>query len=240
MRQVPATAGRLDEVAIVIPEGTAAPARIPPDIFAAAADAYAAGRRLDMQSLARRMGVGRATLYRRAGNREDLLDEVLWWRARRLLAEQVQLSSGLTGVARITSVITGVLHSIERDRPLRTFLESDPEAALRMLTGPRSTVQRGMAGALENLIELERRRGAFTADLDTPTLAYAIVRICEAFLYSDVIADRARDIGRAVTVIKALLAGLDRGRFDPAGSATILTESARPGRSIPIRSAPER
>lgn len=200
------------EATFVVPEGTAVPARVPADVFAAAADAYAAGRRLDMQSLARRLGVGRATLYRRAGNRAVLLDEVLWWRARRLLAEQVQATAELAGVARITAVIAGVLEAIERDRPLRTFLETDPELALRILTGTRSTVQRGMAGALQNLIELERGRNAFEAGLDTPTLAFAILRICEAFLYADVIADRPRDISRAVTVIDALLTGLDLGQ----------------------------
>jgi AcrR family transcriptional regulator len=202
----------VDEAVLVVPEGTAAPGRVPPDIFAAATAAYVAGRRLDMQSLARDLGVARATLYRRAGNREALLDEVLWWRARRLLASQVRESSALSGRARITAVIAGVLHAVEGDRPLRSLLESDPEAALRILTGTRSTVQRGMAAALEALIELERSRGAFAAGLDTPTLAYAIVRICEAFLYADVIADRPRDIGRAITVIEALLAGVDLAR----------------------------
>jgi AcrR family transcriptional regulator len=203
------------DVGIVVPQGTGPPAWIPADLFAAAADAFATSHRLDMQSLARALGVARATLYRRAGNRETLLDEVLWWRARRLLAEQVQATGHLTGAARISAVVALALRSIERDRPLRALIESDPETALRMLTGTRSTVQRGMTGALENLINLERDRGSFAADLDTPTLAYAIVRICESFLYSDLIADRARDIGRAVTVIEALLAGLDLSRRAP-------------------------
>jgi hypothetical protein len=39
--------------------------------------------------------------------------------------------------------------------------------------------------------------------------AFAIVRVSEGFLYSGVIADRAPDIGRAVTVIEPLLRGLD-------------------------------
>ncbi len=208
----PKVACDADDVSVVVPEGTAAPASIPADVFAAAADAYAAGRRLDMQSLARRLGVARATLYRRAGNRERLLDEVLWWRGRRLLAMQVRATRERDGVARITAVIVGVLRSIERDRALRAFVETDPEAALRILTGTRSTVQRGMSRALENLIDLERARGTFVTDLDTPTLAYAVMRICEAFLYADLIADRARDVGRAATVIEALLAGLDVGR----------------------------
>jgi AcrR family transcriptional regulator len=198
-----------DDVRAVVPQGITAPVTVPADIFMAAVDAYVSGQRLDMQSLARRAGVGRATLYRRVGNREQLLDEVVWWRARRLLADQVQATAALAGVPRITAVIGGVLGAIESDKPMRAFLESDPEAALRILTGMRSTVQNGMTGALENLIDLERRRGAFEADLDTRTLAYAIVRICEGFLYADVIADRSADIGRAITVIEALLLGLD-------------------------------
>jgi AcrR family transcriptional regulator len=198
-----------DDIRRVLPQGTQPPAMVPAHIFTAAVDTFVAGHRLDMRSLARRIGVARATLYRRAGNREQLLDQVLWWRARRLLADQVRASADLTGTDRLTAVIAGVLHAIGADHPVRMFLESDPETALRLLTGRGSTVHQGMAKALENLIDLERGRGAFDASLDTPTLAFAIVRVSEGFLYSDVIADRAPDIGRAVTVIEALLRGLD-------------------------------
>jgi AcrR family transcriptional regulator len=201
---------RIDDVHAILPGGAAVPAGIPAEIFAAAVDTFAAGQRLDMRSLARRVGVGRATLYRRAGNRERLLDELLWWRARRLLVDQVQASAELAGTGRLVAVVGGVLRAIARDRPLRAFLESDPETALRLLTGSRSTVHRGMATALEKLIDLERKRGCFDPSLDTPTLAYAITRISEGFLYADVIADHAPDVDRARTVIEALLAGLDR------------------------------
>jgi AcrR family transcriptional regulator len=198
-----------DDVGRVLPEGTGTPATIPGPIFTAAVDTFVAGQRLDMRSLARRVGVARATLYRRAGNREQLLDQVLWWRARRLLADQVRASADLTGTDRLTAVIGGVLHAIGADRPVRIFLESDPETALRVLTGSRGTVHQGMAATLENLIDLERGRGAFDASLDTPTLAFAIVRLADGFLYSDVMADRASGVGRAVIAIEALLRGLD-------------------------------
>jgi AcrR family transcriptional regulator len=198
-----------DDVSRVLPQGTRTPATIPGPIFAAALDTFLAGQRLDMRSLAQRTGVARATLYRRAGNREQLLDQVLWWRARRLLADQVRASAHLTGTDRLTAVIGGVLRAIGADRPVRMFLESDPETALRVLTGSRSTVHQGMATALENLIDLERGRGGFDASLDTPTLAFAIVRVADGFLYTDVIADRGPGIGRAVIAIEALLRGLD-------------------------------
>src|SRR5579864_1497776 len=200
----------LDDIRVVLPGGAAAPAGIPAEIFTAAVDTFVAEQRLDMRSLARRLGVARATLYRRAGNRERLLDEMLWWRARRLLADQVQATASLAGTERLVAVIGGVLRAIAKDRPLRAFLESDPETALRLLTGAQSAAHRGMASALEKLIDLERGRGCFDASLDTPTLAYAILRISEGFLYADVVADRAPDIDRAATVIEAFLAGLDR------------------------------
>jgi AcrR family transcriptional regulator len=199
----------IDDVARVLPQGTGMPATIPGPIFAAAVDTFVTGQRLDMRSLARRVGVARATLYRRAGNREQLLEQVLWWRARRLLADQVRASAHLAGTDRLTAVVGGVLRAIGADRPVRMFLESEPETALRVLTGSRSTVHRGMAAALENLIDAERSRGAFDASLDTPTLAFAIVRVADGFLYSDVIADRASGAGRAIIVIEALLRGLD-------------------------------
>jgi AcrR family transcriptional regulator len=212
----PARGSGDDEVRIVLPEGTGVPVSVPAHIFAAAVDTFSSGQRLDMRSLARRIGMARATLYRRVGNREQLLDQVLWWRARRLLAEQVRASACLAGTERLTALIGGVLHAIGADRPLRAFLESDPETALRILTGRHSTVHQGMAASLENLIDLERGRGSFDTSLDTPTLAYAIVRVSEGFLYADVVADRAPDIGRAVTVIEALLRGLDLVHRAPA------------------------
>ena len=198
-----------DDVSRVLPQGTGTPVTIPGPIFAAAVHTFMAGQRLDMRSLARRAGVARATLYRRVGDREQLLDQVLWWRSRRQLADQVRASAHLTGTDRLIAVIGGVLRAIGADHPVRMFLESEPETALRVLTGSRSTVHQGMAAALENLIDLERGRGAFDASLDTPTLAYAIIRVADGFLYSGVIADRAPGIGRAVIVIEALLRGLD-------------------------------
>src|SRR5215469_2041987 len=193
-----------------MPDGVAPPPGVPADMFAAAVDAYLAGRRLDMQSLARYVGVGRATLYRRAGNREQLLDHVIWWRGRRMVAGQLLATAQLSGVPRIAAVVAGVLRAIERDRPLRTLIESEPDVALRILTGSRSLAGRGMATALASLIDLERSRGAFDADLDAATLAFAILRISEGFLYADIIGDRAPDVGQAITVIEALLSGLDR------------------------------
>ncbi len=104
------------DVGAVLPDGIGPPASVPPQMFTAAVDTYASCRRLDMQSLARHLGVGRATLYRRAGNREELLDEVIWWRSRRVLTGHLLAARDLSGAARIAAVVGGVLRAIERDR----------------------------------------------------------------------------------------------------------------------------
>ena len=62
------------------------------------------------------------------------------------------------------------------------------------------------------MVDLETERGNFATELDTSTLAYAIVRLGEGFLYADVIADRPPDVDRAITVIDALLRGLNTVR----------------------------
>jgi AcrR family transcriptional regulator len=200
------------DAALVVPGGVDPPAHLPDDLFHAAVGTYLAGQRLDMQALAARLGVGRATLYRKAGNREQLLDEILWWRARQAITDAVIGSARTRGVPRLVSVITTIMRGIENDRSLRALLDADPEGAMRLLTGSRGTAQRGIAGALEKLIELEVARGSYATELDAPTLAFTILRITEGFLYADIIADRTPDVDRASDVIGALLRGLDTTR----------------------------
>lgn len=197
---------------IIVPQGILPPPGIPRDVFAGAAALYATGQRLDMRALARSLGVSRATLYRRAANREQLLDQVIWWRSRRALVDMLGQTRRLQGVARIAGVVGGILHAVQSDTALHAFLETDPEAALRILTGARSTVQQGLSAALERLIDVEVARGNFASSLDTPTLAYAIVRIGQGFLYSEIIADRTPDADAATTVVTALLHGLNTAR----------------------------
>ena len=202
---------------LIVPDGIGPPACLPAPVFAAALHSYVSGERLDMMALSRALGIGRATLYRRAGNREALIDQIVWFRARKALVDAAHETASEQGVVRLVEMITAVLRRIEADRPLHVLLASDPEMALRICTGTQSTCQQGMTGALERVIDLEIARGHFAADLDTPTLAYAIVRISEGFLYSDIIADRSPDIDRARTVIEGLLCGLDTtARLAPA------------------------
>jgi len=198
-----------DDLSWVVPEGTAPPSGIPPEIFAAAARAFGSGERLDMQQLAGSLGISRATLYRRAGNRDQLFAAVIWANSRATLVDAVRRTTRLRGVPRAVAVAAHVLTVSASSLPLRHFLATDPEAALRVLTGAHGGVQEHFIEAFERLLGLEAARGHLALSLDLASVSYAMVRLAEGFLYADVIADRERDIDRAVTLIDGLLRGLD-------------------------------
>jgi Tetracyclin repressor-like, C-terminal domain len=76
---------------------------------------------------------------------------------------------------------------------VRALLASEQERALRVLTSSGGVVQPGMVAAVERLICEEIDDGAFSSAVAPGNLAYAIVRLAEAFLYNDaVIGSRGR------------------------------------------------
>jgi hypothetical protein len=58
---------------------------------------------------------------------------------------------------------------------------------------------------IQRFIEEEVRTGAYRAPVDTATLAYAIVRLAEAFLFNDATAAVRGDVERLREIEAALL-----------------------------------
>jgi AcrR family transcriptional regulator len=189
----------------IIAAGVEPPAEIPPDIFKAALTTFLDRRRLDMRALAGELGISRATLYRRVGGRDYLLGEVIWYLARRSLARAYDGTEELRGEERIAAVVERFMRYVQSQPALARLLEAEPEAALRILTSKHGPVQRGIIEVMERLMEVEEARGNLRLGIDHATLAYAIVRIGESFLYADVIADNDPDVDQAVAVIGRLL-----------------------------------
>jgi AcrR family transcriptional regulator len=179
----------------------------PDDVFDAALRHFLAQQRVDMRSLAAELGIGRATLYRRAGGRDQVLGHVLWHLTDRNLERAVRHAEGLHGAARIMAVIGHFLNTVKDQPSLRHFLATEPEAALRILTSKRGIVQGRVVAHLEGLLAEEIEAGAFSPRLDARTLAFVLVRIGESFLYADAIADGEPDVEQALEVIGRLLEG---------------------------------
>ena len=180
----------------------------PLDALALARRKFLAGERLDMRGLAAELGVNRATLYRWVGDKERLLGEVISGFSRQT-AEMNRTAVRGSGPRYVARVIQRGLEQIHSFEPLRTFIERDPEYALRVLTSQESSVQQTTISGIHDLLAAEVARGTLRPKVDLDDLAYVIVRVAESFLYSDVIIGREPDLAKAELMIRMLLGDSD-------------------------------
>lgn len=177
----------------------------PLDAFTLARRKWLAGERLDIGLIASELGVGRATLFRWVGSREQLYGEILSAEYARVRAWAIEGAQG-NGPDLVAEIGRRALGRLLTAVPLRRFIEHDPEFAIRVLTSKSSPVQaRCIELECAFLRELERC-GEIRPSLDIETLGYIIVRIGESFLYGDVISGREPDIEKAVAAIRILVA----------------------------------
>ena len=62
-----------------------------------------------------------------------------------------------------------------------------------------------VVASIQEVIDAEVRAGTYDPPVDTSTLAYAIVRLAEAFLFNDAVAGMRGDVDRLREVEAALL-----------------------------------
>lgn len=181
------------------------------DVLAAARREYLEGRRLDVQAIAAEVGIARATIYRWFGSREGLLGEVIACEAEQYF-HRVRARVKGRGARALLETFDQINRGIVRSVPLRTFLEQERETALRTLTSSGGTVEPRAVAAIAAIIEDEVRAGAYQPPVEVPTLAYAIARLADAFLYNDAVAGIRGDVDRLRDVEAALLGVKSGGR----------------------------
>jgi hypothetical protein len=153
----------------------------PADALHAARRHFLRGERLDMNELAQELGIGRATLYRWVGSRDQLLGEVIWSLAAPGLAQARTEAEG-RGAAWVLAIYR---------RFGDLIIEFDQ--------------QRRVVDAFRDiLVEAQERKG-LQLRLDPETLAFALVRIGESFLWTDLITGEAPDLTKAHEVAGMLL-----------------------------------
>src|SRR5215470_18044079 len=143
---------------------------------------YLHGERVDVQAIAAQLGLGRTTVYRWFGSREGLIGETVAQAAEPLFDEARAGAKGRGGVA-LLDTFDRINRALAAAPALRTFLELEREG-LRMLTSSGGVIHRRAVAKIESFIEDEVRAGAYEAPVDPSTLAYAIVRLAEAFLFN--------------------------------------------------------
>jgi AcrR family transcriptional regulator len=189
------------------------PAASRDDVLAVALDRYLHGRRIDVRAIAVELGLGRATIYRWFGSREQLVGETVALAAAPLFAEARAGASG-TGGAALLDTFDRINRALADAPALRSFLELERDA-LRIITSSGGIVQPRAVATIERFIEDEVRAGAYDPPVDPSTLAYAIVRLAEAFLFNDATAALRGDVER-LREIEAALLGVEPGGTGPA------------------------
>ena len=177
------------------------------DVVAAARRRYTEGERVDMRAIAVELGVSRATLYRWFGSRDALLGEAIASETEEYFA-RVRVRVGGRGAPALLETFDRINRGLVRATGLRRYVEQEREAALRTLTSSACGVQPAAVRAIAAMIEDEVRAGAYDPPIDPATLAYAIVRLAEAFIYNDALAGIRGDV-EDLRRVEAALLGLD-------------------------------
>jgi len=173
-------------------------------VLAAASHRYLRGRRVDVQAIAAELGIGRTTIYRWFGSRDELIGEVIAAAAAPLLEDARRGARG-TGGAALLDTFDRFNRSLAAAPALRQFVENEHEAALRVITSGAGRVQPRMVEMITGLIASEVNAGSYRPPVEISTLGYAIVRLAEAFLFNDAVSGMRGDVERLRDVEAALL-----------------------------------
>ncbi|WP_040835095.1 QsdR family transcriptional regulator [Nocardia brevicatena] len=174
-----------------------------------ARQAFLAGERVDIQAIAAQLRLSRASVYRWFGSRDGVLGAVLAGEFEALI-ERADARRRSSGARRILDVLDRVNRWMAGNEPFRRYFENEPIAGLRILTTTDGPVQPRVLAAVETLIARAEDDG-YHPLLERSLLAYSLVRLGEAFLYSDNVTGLRGDVDRLYQVQAALL------NISPAG-----------------------
>jgi AcrR family transcriptional regulator len=180
------------------------PAASRDDVLEAALHRYLRGRRVDVQAIAAELGIGRTTIYRWFGSRDELLGEVLA-RATDPVIDAARAGARGRGGHALLDTFDRLNRSLADAPALRKFVEDERDAALRVITSGSSFLQPHMVTRIAELIEEEVEAGRYDAPVEPATLGYAIVKLAEAFLFNDAVAGMRGEVDRLREVEAALL-----------------------------------
>ncbi len=213
--------------------GDPAPCRQEAHLEAAAARvcarrAFLASRgRLRPGELAVRLGVSRATLFRRVGGRDELLVEVLWSLARLAVRQADRVTPGPDGPERVASVVATAAGSVGASAPFRALVRREPQRALRLITTPDGTFDTRLRHEVELLVR--RGRASEPPSLTSvPDLARLTVRVADSMVFADLLAGRSPDTARLAQSVIALLRTPDAP--GPAEEDSVMRTTTRSGR----------
>jgi AcrR family transcriptional regulator len=181
---------------------------------------------VDVRAIAAELTLSRMSVYRWFGSREQLLGEIL-------LAEfdaifdraRARAATAAHGGELVLATIDAVNRALASNDAFRGFWEQEPATALRVITSSAGAVHPPVVDAVRTLIEREITEHHYQPPVAPAPLAYALVRLSEAFLYSDATAGIRGDVDRLREVQAALLGIRSTPRAKTSRAATTTTGS---------------
>ena len=180
------------------------PAASRQDVLDAAVYRFLRGRRGDVQAIAAELGLGRSTIYRWFGSRDGLIGEAIV-AATEPVYDEVRSTARGAGADLLLDIFDRFNRRLADAPALRSFLEQERDTALRIITSSGGSVQPRIVDMICRVIEDEIEAGHYDPPVEPADLAYAIVRLAEAYLFNDAIAGMRGDVDRLRDVEAALL-----------------------------------
>ena len=173
--------------------------------FRTACTWFMEGRRVDISALAEEVGVSRVTMHRWVGTRDDLLSEVMWHLTNRTIDRLLAAIDAEGITPRAPELLGRYVEAIATNTGVLRLQREEPEAFVRLCTTNASEFQRRMVAKVAALLAGDRADGHLTIDLDDDELAFAVVRLLEAYAHAPTLTGQAADPALATRVLRALL-----------------------------------
>ncbi len=172
------------------------------DALDLACAAFLEEARVEIGVLAAQLSMSRVTLYRWFGTREQLLEQVLVQLAGGFV-EGARAEASVEGDERVLDFTRHIMDATVQSEPLRTFVQREPQLALRLLIGERGAVHDTIAQALSEIVaEVHSAEQAVALEHNIDV----VVRVGTALQWSTLaIGDEPR-VDQAVEILRALLA----------------------------------
>lgn len=178
---------------------------VPEDATRLAREHYLACERVDMQSLAAELGIGRTTLYRWVGDRESLISGMLSAMVAEVIATSADEAEG-EGLDRVIDGMKRFSVTSAGFKPLRHLVRTEPGLGLRVMMAPGSAVSVAICAALREQLEATRPDWAGEK---AGELADVITQIGMAYVWVNIANDSEPDIDRATRAMRLLVAAAD-------------------------------
>jgi len=166
----------------------------------AATSAYLAGEPIDMKVLAAQCGVGRATLYRHVGSRDQLLAVVLEQATIRTF-NALQVPRRLHGTQKVIRQLEQFMVTVVRAEPIRALIDREPVVFMRLVLGP-GLVEEAATRLVQATIEAEL---GGDLQIDAALLAQAIVRVCDSLMYAHLLNNTEPALAATIEILEVLL-----------------------------------